>query len=767
MPNSIRQLAAIMFTDIVGYTAIMGKDSAKAMELVRHSKEIQKPLVEKHHGKWLKEMGDGAMAQFGSALDAVNCALEIQRLSRADFGADLRIGIHLGDITVENNDVYGDGVNVAARLESIADPGGIYVSESIEKAIRGQSKVMAKYIGEIKLKNVDYDVRTYALQGIGLPVPDLKNDKELSGRFFAEMKRRGVIRVGIIYILLSLLLTLLVPYASNWIALPDSFSSILVTILIIGFPAAVYLAWRYERSPEGFVRSNSKQSWQNPWNTSQKKPFTSNFIIAGLILVIVAMYVYPNYPTNPSKNVGINNLNKIENKSVAVLPFSDMSPNKDQEYLGDGIAEEILNVLAKIKGIKVIGRTSSFSYKGKNTDLRTIGEELGVATILEGSVRKDGNQIRITAQFINAKDQSHIWSVSYDRELNSIFEIQDDIAESISKTMLSSFNIDRHGYGRKIENEEAYNLYLLGKYHLSMVGDLDEDTKENIYKAIELFEQSLALDGGIADTYTGLASAYTKIGFRYGEFEQKDVWNIADSYADKALELDEANSEALRHKAYIKRNRDWDWEEAKEYYKKSLVVAPGNSIALSEFAILLSAINQHDSARLCANKALELNPTSRGAKVTVMRSEYYARRYKEAIKRSESLDQLSAASRRFILRILIQTDRDKAAEMILNLEGIDEATRKELDVLYRKEGWESFMMALYDSYSDIIAQGQKNYEILIFGAPKDIVFEHLAADVQNRVGFSVYLLVDPLFDPLRSDPRFDGLLETMGLDKYK
>ncbi len=131
-----RQLAAIMFTDIVGYTSLMGKDSAKALELVRISKEIQKPLVEKHHGQWLKEMGDGALAKFGTALDAVNCAIEIQRTSRADFDGDLRIGIHLGDITLENDDVYGDGVNVASRLESIADPGGILFQSPLKRLFR-------------------------------------------------------------------------------------------------------------------------------------------------------------------------------------------------------------------------------------------------------------------------------------------------------------------------------------------------------------------------------------------------------------------------------------------------------------------------------------------------------------------------------------------------------------------------------------------------------------------------------------------------------
>ena len=192
-----RQLAAIMFTDIVGYTALMGKDSNKALELVRISKEIQKPIVESHKGKWLKEMGDGAMAQFSSALDAVNCSIEIQKSARAELDAKLRIGIHLGDVTLEEADVYGDGVNVASRLESIADPGGIYISESIEKAIQGQSKVQAKYLGEVRLKNVAYGLRTYALQGVGLRVPDTREEKELSGRFLAELKRRGVVRASL------------------------------------------------------------------------------------------------------------------------------------------------------------------------------------------------------------------------------------------------------------------------------------------------------------------------------------------------------------------------------------------------------------------------------------------------------------------------------------------------------------------------------------------------------------------------------------------
>ena len=215
MPEATRQLAAIMFTDIVGYTALMGKDSNKALELIRISKEIQKPLVEKHNGKWLKEMGDGAMAQFSTALDAVNCSIEIQKTARGELDAKLRIGIHLGDVTVEEDDVHGDGVNVASRLESIADAGGIYVSDAIEKAIKGQSDVQAKYLGEVKLKNVAYGVRTYALQGVGLPVPEVKDEKELSGHFIAELQRRGVLRAGIVYLGVALILILLLREGQN------------------------------------------------------------------------------------------------------------------------------------------------------------------------------------------------------------------------------------------------------------------------------------------------------------------------------------------------------------------------------------------------------------------------------------------------------------------------------------------------------------------------------------------------------------------------
>ncbi len=187
-----RRLAAIMFTDLVGYTALMGKNEAKAMDSVHLSRSVQKRLVREFEGNWLKEMGDGALTTFSSATGAVYCALEIQEQLK-EHELELRIGIHLGEILIEKNDVFGDGVNIASGLQAIAEPGGIYLSETVQKATRGQSDIHTLYLGELRLKNVDYPVKTYALRGDGLPPVIDGAVKRLTGRIWAEIKRRGVI----------------------------------------------------------------------------------------------------------------------------------------------------------------------------------------------------------------------------------------------------------------------------------------------------------------------------------------------------------------------------------------------------------------------------------------------------------------------------------------------------------------------------------------------------------------------------------------------
>jgi adenylate cyclase len=317
-----RKLAAVMFTDIAGYTSLMSKDEQKALALLQKNRDLQKSLAKKHHGEFLKEMGDGALLCFQSALDAVRCAMEIQKTVQDDSDLNLRIGIHLGDIVFKDGDVFGDGVNVASRIEKLAEAGGIYISGQIYKTVQNKPGIDALPVGEKRLKHVEEPVMLYALCGPRLPKPSirptsLKHTME-SGK---KQRKKILIPAGILV-----------------------FFAIVVSLIILFVPDLI---------------KTRDTRWQN---------------------------------------------------SIAVLPFADMSLEKNQDYFCDGMAEEIINALVNIENLQVIARTSSFAFKGENLDVRDIGKKLGVATLLEGSVRKEGNKLRVSAKLVKTKDGSHLWS---------------------------------------------------------------------------------------------------------------------------------------------------------------------------------------------------------------------------------------------------------------------------------------------------------------------------------------------------------------------
>ena len=591
MAEPTRQLAAILFSDIVGYTALMGEDSNKALEWVRQAQSFQKKLVEQHNGIWLKEMGDGAMAQFGTALDAVNCAVEIQRHSRADFEGDLRIGIHLGDITVEDGDIFGDGVNVASRLESIADPGGIYVSDAIEKAIKGQTEIQAKYLGEIGLKNVEYGVRTYALQGVGLPVPESKD--ELSGHFVAELNRRGVFRSTLAYVGLGVLMYTALPLLASLIALPQWAYPVLVALLTVGLPISVYLSWTYEWSPQGFVRTTSAKSWQNPYSAAARKPLTGNVLIGVIWVGALVLIFYPK--RSPQAEVAI-----PEDKSIAVLAFDDLSPEGNQEYFSDGISEEIINALVQVPGLKVSGRTSSFSFKGKDETAQSMGQQLGVSTILEGSVRKSGDQLRITAQLINTEDGFHIWSRTYNRELTDIFVVQDEITNSIVEALKV------HLEGQSDLNRVAadtdlsvYEVYLQARQFLALRG-------QYLTEARRLFERVVEMDSTYSRGYSGLARTMSLIP-TWQILPYETFVNGAKAAAHKAIELDSTNAEAYSVLGYLLTMHEWKWIEGEEYLLKSVNLRPNDPEVLNFLGDFYMA-TIHPEAVETEMRALELDP---------------------------------------------------------------------------------------------------------------------------------------------------------------
>jgi TolB-like protein len=491
--------------------------------------------------------------------------------------------------------------------------------------------------------------------------------------------------------------------------------------------------------------------------TTNKRTVAAFLAIGAVLLAVASYFLYPRFVETPAAE-------KLE-KSIAVLPFADMSPNKDQEYLGDGIAEEILNLLARVKDLKVIGRTSSFSYKGKGTDLKTIGKELGVSTILEGSVRKDGNKIRITAQFINAQDGTHLWSESYDRELKDVFQIQDELAKNISTSLLTTFEDPVSEANRREgpANNEAYNLYLLGKYHFSSDTDSDVDRKAKLYEAIKFYKQSIKLDSTFASSYADLAQTYIFYGFFFGDQEIRNVYDSAELNARKALTLDNRNVQAYIDMALVKRNRDWDWEASRGYYQRALALAPNNGYTFGLYSMLLSAINEIDSASYYSKKAVFLDPNSDGALFYAMRTAYYDRQFNEAFSLSKRIHAIGRKD--FIVDILFHVNKDRSVSELIGNSELDEPVKMELLNYYRREGWDALMRKLYTTYFDKIIAAKD--VVLIHGAPKDVVFEKLNAGADKRVGEMVYLLISPVYDPIRSDPRFDQLLKRMGLDKYK
>ena len=675
-----RQLAAIMFTDIAGYTALMEQDEQAAFALLLRNRELQKPIIEKFNGRWLKELGDGVLISFDTISEAVYAAGAIQKAARQISELNLRIGIHQGEVVFDGDDVFGSGVNIASRLETLAPVSDILVSDTVNKEVINKKGIRSEFIGERELRGVSEPLKVYQISVDCTEYPFL--DKPVN--------------------------------QTNAAAKPVK-------------------------------------------KISQKIKIRVLSLIATLALVSILIYLFST------------NYNETTTPSIAVLAFDD---NPNEWNIGESFADQIINELAKIEGLKVIGKTSSFAYKGTSTDLVTIGKELDVNTILEGGIQIIGNKMRFIAQLIDASDGSHIWSDKYDIEfeLSEILQVQDQLAQKISNSLLNS--ILESESGQKYVNEEAYKLYLMAKSRKpNQQGTESEESKvgfENNYlERIRLYKEAIKMDSSFVDAYVELAGTYSSIGFLFGEEWLDNVWALAEVTALEALQLDDNNSSALRTLAYVKRNKYWDWSGAQTLMRKSIDASPSDWRSYNEYAMLLSATNQHDSAIFCAKKAVDLNPISNVPKVSLVRTYYYDRRFHLALDESKNLNPLAGAEHA-VFDIMLnrsnkQSERDQGVSRIITELSIDEDSTRYFE-LYRAEGWKSLMRALYKANYELSAG---KYFIMIHGATKDEVFARLNQDADNRVGLLAYALVSPVFDPVRSDPRFEDLLNKMGLNRYK
>jgi adenylate cyclase len=539
-----RRLAAILAADVAGYSRMMAADEAGTLAALKHHRKmIFDPAVTRHRGRLVKLIGDGALVEFASVVDAVNCALAIQRSIKTQASSDgrgivLRIGINLGDVIIDGEDIYGDGVNVAARLEPLADPGGICVSGVVNESVGNRVDVSFTDGGEVTVKNVARPIRI----------------------------------------------------------------------------------WK----------------WHPNGDTVSAKPLA-----------------------RPGSREGAD----PEPPSIAVLPFNNMSGDAEQEYFSDGITEDIITDLSKIADLLVIARNSSFAYKGKNPDMRVVGRELGVRSVLEGSIRRAGNRVRITAQLINAANGAHLWAERYDRDLTDIFAVQDDVTRCIVEalkvklTPAEAVNIA----DTPTRNFEAHDRFLRGR-------ELLRGTKWNreiFEQAMALFTRAIELDPNYAEAYAGLAMMHNM------DFQNK--WTGATNALDDAARLaaiaiEKGPSVPFAHwiTAIIALWKK-DLDRTKRECETTLALSPSYAPAYGTLGFAETYSGNPEAALAAIEQALRLDPVLAHHYLHVQGSAYLAAGKYEA----------AVASFRERIRLMPGTDlsRGLMVSALGHLGEIDEARR--------------------------------------------------------------------------------------------
>jgi serine/threonine protein kinase/tetratricopeptide (TPR) repeat protein len=458
--------------------------------------------------------------------------------------------------------------------------------------------------------------------------------------------------------------------------------------------------------------------------------------------------------------------------SIAVLPFVDLSPQKDQEYFCDGLSEELINALTKVKDLRVVARTSAFSFKGEKMDVREIGKKLDVETVLEGSVRKAGNRIRITSQLINVADGYHLWSEKYDRDMEDIFAIQDEVTLAIVDTL----KVKLLG-GEKVEltkrytdNIEAYNLNLKGRHFLKHY------TKEGLQKGLEAFQQAIEKDPKYAMAYVGIATYFNNLGY-YNFVPPKDAFPKAKEATEKALEIDDSLGEAHTSLGFYKMFYEWDWEGAEKELKRGIELNPSNASSLNMYAHYLWIMGRFDEALKENKRAQELNPLSRMVAQTRATIYWTGRQYDRAIEEYKKLLEMSPDyyTARFWLAFPYAF-KGMHDEAIAAVEKAMTVSGGGVPLMWVAMGFIYAIVGKKDEakkvLNKILEQSKKSYVAswmvaAVYGGlgERDKAFEWLEKSFKERDHWLTYLKTSPVVDNLRSDPRFPKMLKRMGFNK--
>jgi TolB-like protein len=658
MSQPQRRLAAIMFTDMVGYSALAQRSEELALELLEEHRQLLHPLFSGSGGRVIDTMGDGFLVEFPSALAAVRCAIEAQRALDARNRAGpperairIRIGIHLGDVVFSEDNVYGDGVNIAARLEPLAEPGGICLSQQVYDQVHTKVDVPMTSMGRPALKNIRTPIEVYR------------------------------------------------------VALP----------------------------------------WQ-----------------PGASVATAAVAPPPLLPQPAARDV--------ERASIAVLPLVNLSPDPENEYFSDGLTEDILTQLSRLRRLKVISRTSVMQYKRPQKNVREIGRELGVATILEGSVRKAGNKVRISVQLIDAGTDEHLWSETYDRELTDIFAIQSDVAQQITEALKAQVSAEERARLERqpTDNLDAYQAYLRGRFLWN------QRTDEGVNAAIDLFRRATGLDPNYAPAHVGLADAYIVLG-NFGTYRPTSIYPDAKAAALRALEIDASLGEAYASLGNIQANYDWDWRGAERAFVQAVELRPSYANAHHWYALYLGTRGRSEEALREIRRARELDPLSPTITSNVAATYFTSHRYDEAL---AAVDEAIAMHPEFRtshmyrgwVLLLKRAYADAVPSLIAAGEGSPRAhvaIDACLAYAYAKHGEPEKAVRIATALADRYDAAWASPVWIAFAylglGDRAKVFEWLERGLQDRDGWLRVLKTSWFFDEIRDTPGYQAALEKIGL----
>jgi len=582
--------------------------------------------------------------------------------------------------------------------------------------------------------------------------------------FFAELKRRNVYKVAITYAVVAWLLiqaaSILLPTfeAPNWVM------KAFVVLLAFGFVMSVMISWAFEATPEGLKRTKDVSPEMSLPSWSARKFAT--FIIS-LALIAAGLLAFQFLRTKPTSTLrqgeATTAASAISQKSIAVLPLLNESGDPDDEYFSDGLSEELIAALAQIRELKVIGRSSSFRFKDRKEESKTIGEKLGVSTLLEGTVRKQGNKVRIVAELINAVDGIELWSQTFDRELKDIFAVQSEIAaavaESLKLTLLGTK--DRAATAVSTKSVEAHNAYLQGHFYFL------RRNLEDYRKAVDLFDRAIQLDPEYALAYAERSEAWTFIG-DLSNPQQKEAWPAARKDAEKAVELGPNLAEAHAALGWVRFFVEWKFAEGLAELKRAKQLAPANPTANDLLARVLIYVGQLPDAEAQARQAIELDPLNYLARNNLARVLFLQGRLDETeaeARKATEVQPTAASSRRWQTLVAVQRGDGETALREAQLEPDPGYRRFELALAQYARGDRNAADA---ALTDLIANGRNVLayqiaQVYAWRGETDKAFEWLEISFANHDTGLLALTVDPLLRGLRGDARYKSVLAKVGL----